>query len=58
MENQGNMASQKDHRNLPITNPKDMDSCHLSDKELKLSVIRKLIELSKKKKKKYRKTIQ
>ena len=44
MKNQRSMISPKDHNNLPVTNPEDMEICDLTNKELKI-VLRKLNEL-------------
>ena len=45
MKNQENMTSLKDHNNLPVTEPKDMEICDLPDKEFKTVVLKKLKEL-------------
>lgn len=50
------MTLQKDHNNFPVTNLKDINICNLSDKEIKIAVLRKLNILQKKKKKTHRKT--
>lgn len=60
-ENQGNMTTPKDHTNLPITDLKDMEICDLRDKEFKINVLRKLVELQENTEKPFneiRKTIQ
>lgn len=44
MKNQTSMISPKDHNNLPVTNPEDMEICDLPNKEFKI-VLRKLNEL-------------
>ena len=44
MKNQGNMTPQKDPNNFPVTNPKDMSICNLSDKKIKIAGLRKLRE--------------
>ena len=38
------MTSPKDHNNLPVINPEDMEICHLPNKEFKI-VLRKLNEV-------------
>lgn len=38
------MTSAKEH-NFPVTNPKQMEICDVSDKELKTIVLRNLSEL-------------
>ena len=41
MKNQGNVTSLKDHNNLPVFEPKDMEIYDLPDKEFKIAVARK-----------------
>ena len=38
MKNQASMTSKEDHNNPPVTEPKDMEICHLSNKKLKIAV--------------------
>lgn len=54
------MISPKDHNNLPVTNPEDMEICDLPNKEFKI-VLRKLNELQENTERQFneiRKTIQ
>ena len=39
------MTSQKKHNNVPVTNPKDVEICDLSDKEFQNSHFKELNEL-------------
>lgn len=39
------MTQAKDHNNLPVTDPEDMNICYLPDKEFKIPVLRNLTEL-------------
>ena len=39
------MTPPKDHNNLPVTNPKDMELWDLPGKEFKITDLRKLSEL-------------
>lgn len=60
MKNQGNLTSPKDHNNLPVIDPKDMEICNLPNKEIKIAVLKKLTELQEKKERHFneiRKTI-
>ena len=45
MENQGNVTSPKDHSNLPVIEPKDIQICNLPNKEFEIALLRKLGEL-------------
>lgn len=44
MKNQRNVTPPK-HNNLPVTDPQDMDIHDLPNKDTKIAVVRKLIEL-------------
>lgn len=47
MENQVNMAPQMDSNKDPITDPKEMERYELSDKELRIILLKKFSELQK-----------
>ncbi|EFB25675.1 hypothetical protein PANDA_014845, partial [Ailuropoda melanoleuca] len=42
---QSKMTQPKDHNNLPLTEPEDMEIYNLPDKEFKRAALRKLSEL-------------
>lgn len=45
MKNQGNVKTSKEHNNLLVTDPKDLQIYELPYKEFKIAVLRKLDEL-------------
>lgn len=45
MKNQGDMTLPKDHNNLSVTEPKDMEVNDLPNEEFKIAILRKLYEL-------------
>lgn len=49
------MTPPREHHNVPVTNPKLMEICDLSDKKYKTVVLKMLNELSEKKSTKLRK---
>lgn len=42
MKTQGNVIPPKDHSNVQVTYPKDMETCNLPNKEFKTAILRKL----------------
>lgn len=44
-KNQCNMTPSKDHSNLPVTKPTDMEICDLPEKEFKIAALTKFYEL-------------
>lgn len=45
MKNHGDMTLSKDHNNLSVTEPKDMEVDDLPNEEFKIAILRKLHEL-------------
>lgn len=45
VKNEGHIALQKDHNNLLVTEPKDMEIYDLSNKEFKIAILQKLNKL-------------
>lgn len=45
MKNQGNVTSPQGHSHLLVTDPKDMETYNLPNKEFKRALVRKLNEL-------------
>lgn len=45
MKNQDLMTPPKNHNNLTVTHPKDIEICNLHDKEFKIDALRKPNEL-------------
>lgn len=41
MKYQGNITQPKDRSNVPVTNPKEMEVCNFSNKELKVAILSK-----------------
>ena len=51
MKYHGNTVLQKDNDSSPETNLKGMEDCEITDRELKITVVKKLLATKKKKKK-------
>ena len=45
MKNQANMIPPKETNKTPVTNPKEMEIYKLSDKELKIIILKKLNDM-------------
>lgn len=44
-ENQGNKTPPKEHNDFPESNPQEIETCNVPDKEFKIAVSRKLSKL-------------
>lgn len=44
-KNEGHRAPLKDHKNLPVAEPKDLEICHLPSRDFKIAIVQKLTEL-------------